>query len=264
MTGAAGGVATQMRPYLSDTFDQIVLSDIREIADLGSKESFVQADLADFEALKKACDGVHGVIHLGGQPNEASWEVMHERNIVGCYNLFEAARLQGVKRIVFASSNHAIGFYPRIKPISDDNRVRPDTRYGVSKAFGEALGSLYADKYGMGVMSIRIGNVADRPADKRRLSIWIHPEDLAQLCQIAMTHPEMHNEVVFGNSYCERSWWDNKAAFALGYRPKHKAEDHVDFAMAEQVKIGDDPLGDRFQGGGFCGIEFAGDFERLR
>lgn len=263
MTGAAGGVGTQLRPYLRHMFDAIVLSDIRGIDDLTEKETFVEADLGDMAALETACQGVHGVIHLGGQPNEASWEVMLERNFVGCYNLFEAARRQGVKRLVFASSNHAIGFYPRRRLINEDNRVRPDGRYGVSKAFGEALGSLYADKYGLGVMSIRIGNVADKPADKRRLSIWIHPEDLAQLCEIAMNHPDMHNEVVFGNSHCERGWWDNKAAYALGYQPQHHAEDHVDHALAAQAQLGGDPIGDRFHGGGFCAQEFSGDLSRL-
>ncbi|MEO1016842.1 MAG: NAD(P)-dependent oxidoreductase [Pseudomonadota bacterium] len=263
MTGAAGGVGTQLRPYLKQMFDRVMLSDIKPIDDLADNEAFVRADLGDMAALEGVCDGIHGVIHLGGQPNEADWETMLERNLVGCYNLFEAARRKNVKRIVFASSNHAIGFYPRRRLINEDNRVRPDTRYGVSKAFGEALGSLYADKYGMGVMSIRIGNVDYKPADKRRMSIWIHPEDLAQLCQIAMNHPEMHNEVVFGNSHCERNWWDNKAAYALGYRPKHHAEDHVNHAMAEQAKLGDDPIGDRFHGGGFCAIEFTGDIDRF-
>lgn len=263
MTGAAGGVGTQLRPYLGSMVERVVLSDIRPIDNLAAHESFVQADLGEIAALEQACEGVEGIIHLGGQPNESDWELMLERNFVGCYNLFEAARRKGVKRVVFASSNHAIGFYPRRRLINEDNRVRPDTRYGVSKAFGEALGSLYADKYGMGVMSIRIGNVDAKPADKRRLSIWIHPEDLAQLCQIGLMHAEMHNEVVFGNSHCERGWWDNRKAYALGYRPKHHAEDHVDHAMAEQAKLGDDPIGDRFHGGGFCASEFTDDLDRF-
>ena len=114
-----------------------------------------------------------GIIHLGGFSVEGPWETILQSNIIGCYNLFEAARRKGVKRVVFASSNHAVGFYPRHHHIGVDVTVRPDSRYGVSKAFGEALGSLYADKHGLRVLCLRIGNVGDKPLDKRRLSIWI-------------------------------------------------------------------------------------------
>ena len=122
----------------------------------------VAADLDDIEALRKAIAGVDGIVHLGGYSVEAEWDTIHAANIVGCYNLFEAARLEGVRRIVFASSNHAVGFYPRSQTIGIDAPVRPDTRYGLSKAFGEALGALYAYKYGAEVLSIRIGNVAEQ------------------------------------------------------------------------------------------------------
>ena len=149
-------------------------------------------------------------------------------NIVGCYNLFEAARRKGVKRVVFASSNHAVGFYPRHRRIGTDVTVRPDSRYGVSKAFGEALGALYADKHGLGVLCLRIGHVLDRPADRRRLSIWLKPEDLAQLVRIGLEHPDLRFEIFYGVSLNERSWWDNSRAFAYGYRPTGRAEDYRD------------------------------------
>jgi len=121
---------------------------------------------------------VDGIIHLGGQSAEAPWEAILEANIVGCYNLFEAARKTGARRIVFATSNHAVGFYPRTTTIGTDVIPRPDSRYGVSKLFGEGLGAMYAYKHGIGVTSLRIGNVAEKPVDARRLAIWIRPEDL--------------------------------------------------------------------------------------
>ncbi len=252
MTGAAGGVAAQIRPLLRQAYPDLLLSDRVPVDDLQPGERFAAAELDDLASVRAVCKGVHGIVHLGGFAVEAEWEIIHPANIVGCYNLFEAARLEGVKRVVFASSNHAIGFYERRRRIGTDHRVRPDGYYGVSKAFGEALGSLYADKHGMGVMSIRIGNVAAKPADLRRLSIWLHPEDLVQLVRIGLDHPDMHNEVVYGASDNARSWWDNEAAFRLGYTPRHHAEDHVDHALAEQTKLQPDPFADRLQGGSFC------------
>ena len=164
--------------------------------------------------------------------------------------------------MVFASSNHAVGFYARHAPIGVDVTVRPDSRYGVSKAFGEALGALYADKYGLRVLCLRIGNVGDRPLDKRRLSIWIKPEDLAQLCRIGLEHPDLRYEIFYGASFSERSWWDNSPAYAFGYRPTGRAEDYREEAMAAQAKLPDDPIGDFYQGGSFCSAEFGGDSTR--
>ncbi len=140
--------------------------------------------------------------------------------------------------------------------------VRPDSRYGVSKAFGEALGALYSDKHGMIVTCIRIGNVGPRPLDVRRLSIWIQPEDLVQLFRIGLEHPRIRYEILYGASNNAASWWDDSRARALGYRPKGKGEDHRAHAEAEQRKIGRDPVGDRFQGGTFTSAEFDNDVKR--
>lgn len=262
MTGAAGGVGRMLRPLLRERYDLILSDRGQAPGDLAPGERWVSADLLDRAALAGALAGAHGVIHLGGQSVEADFETVKAPNIDGLYNLFETCRETGVGRVIFASSNHAVGFYPRTRKIGIDEPVRPDSFYGLSKAFGEAMGSLYADKFGLRVMSIRIGNVAERPADKRRLSIWLHPEDLFQLCVIGLEHPALHHAIVYGASHCERAWWDNGTAFALGYRPKHAAEDHVDFALAAQAKLPADPIGDRFQGGTFCSSGFAGDFDR--
>jgi uronate dehydrogenase len=204
-------------------------------------------------------DGIEGIIHLGGFSVEGPWEAILEANIIGTYNLFEAARRKGVERVVFASSNHAVGFYPRHARIGTDVSVRPDSRYGVSKAFGEALGSLYAHKHGLRVLCLRIGNVGDGPLDKRRLSIWIKPEDLAQLCRIGLEHPHIRYEIFYGASLNERSWWDNSRAYELGYRPTGRAEEHLAQALSAQAMLGPDPIGDFYQGGTFCSAEFSGD-----
>jgi uronate dehydrogenase len=181
ITGAAGGIGTRLRQLLKGVYPDLRLSDVTRPADLGVHETFVQADLARLAEVETAVAGVEGIVHLGGFSVEGPWETILQANIIGCYNLFEAARRHGVRRIVFASSNHAVGFYPRRRRIGVDAVVRPDSRYGVSKAFGEALGALYAFKHGLRVTCIRIGNFGDAPVDRRRLSIWLAPEDLVQL-----------------------------------------------------------------------------------
>jgi uronate dehydrogenase len=262
ITGAAGGIGRSLRLLLRGVYPTIRLSDRAPIADLAPGETDAAADLADLAAVEKAVAGVEGIIHLGGISGEDDWQRILASNIVGTYNLFEAARRHGVRRIVFASSNHAVGFYRRRRCIGTEAVLRPDSRYGVSKAFGEALGALYADKYGLEMLAIRIGNFGERPIDKRRLSIWIHPEDLVQLVRIGLEYPGLRYEVVYGASDNERGWWDNATAFRLGYRPCHRSEDHREEALAAQAKLPPDPIGDLFHGGTFCSMEFTGDAEK--
>jgi uronate dehydrogenase len=262
LTGAAGGIGTMIRPLLGALYPGLVLSDRVKPANLAAGETFVVADLARPEEVAAAVKGAHSVIHLGGHSVEGPWETILQANIIGCYNLFEAARQAGVKRVIFASSNHAVGFYPRKRKIRTDVTVRPDSRYGVSKAFGEALGALYADKHGMAVTCLRIGNVGPRPLDVRRLSIWISPEDIVQLIRIGLEHPDIRFDILYGASDNQASWWDNSRARQLGYRPSGKAEDHRAEAEAVQARIGPDPVGDLFQGGTFCSAEFTNDVKR--
>ena len=257
ITGAAGGVASWLRKSLAEKY-QLRLTDKEPIDDLNDGESFVQADVTDFEAIRAQMDGVYGVIHLGSIPVEAAWEGIYAVNLGGTHNVFEAARKSGVQRVVFASSNHAVGFYPRDVTISEKERTRPDSRYGVSKAFGEALGSLYADKYGLKVLSIRIGNVGAAPIDRRRLSIWLSPRDLTQLVEIGLEHPELHCEVVYGMSDNARAWWDNSTATRLGYKPQDKADDYADEILARAPPLDPNSLSDRHQGGDFCVLESGG------
>ena len=259
VTGAAGGIGSHLRGLLKGVYPHIRWSDVTTPADLATDESFIKADLANMAEVEKSVAGVEGIVHLGGYSVEGPWETILNANITGCYNLFEAARRKGVKRIVFASSNHAVGFYPRTRRIGVDAPVRPDTRYGVSKAFGEALGALYAFKHGIRVTCIRIGNVAVAPVDLRRLSIWIKPEDLVQLIRIGLEHPDIRHEIFYGASDNARGWWDNAAAFRYGYRPQGHGEDHRDAALTADAKLPRDPIGDWYQGGPFCSDEYSGD-----
>lgn len=251
ITGASGGVSTLLRPLLRP-FYRLRLSDRAAVPDPTADEEVVSADLGDLQALRRAISGVAGIVHFGGYSKEADWETIHDANIVGAYNIFEAARLEGVKRVVFASSNHAVGFYPKAQTVPVEVTVRPDSRYGLSKAFGEALGSLYADKYGMEVLAIRIGHVLPKPFDRRRLAIWISARDLCQLVRIGLDHPEIRNEIVYGMSDNKRAWWDNSNAFRLGYRPVDRSEDYAAEAVAGDRDATGDPRADLNQGGEFC------------
>ena len=262
ITGAAGGIGRRIRPLLRGVYSSLRLSDVVAI-EPEQGEEFVKADLADLAAVEQLCQGVDGIIHLGASSVEDAWEPVLQNNIIGGYNVFEAARRQHVKRLVFATTNHVVGFYRRQRTIDHTVMPRPDSRYGVSKAFGEALGRMYADKYGLGVLNIRIGNVWEEPADRRRLSIWISPRDLVQLMRIGLDHPEIHFEVVYGVSENARAWYDNANAYRLGYRPQDRAEDHAASATEADLKLPPDPLGEQFQGGGFCSMEFAGDVKKI-
>src|ERR1700742_4333683 len=182
MTGASGGIGTRLRKLLPPIYPDLLLSDIRPPKDLGPNEQFKAADLADLAQVEAICEGVDGIIHFGGYSVEGPWDDILQANIIGGYNLFEAAYRKGVKRVVFASSNHAVGFYPRHHRIGTDVTTRPDSRYGRSKAFGEATGALYADKYVLKVTCNRIGNFGETRLVHRRLSTFLTPGALVQLC----------------------------------------------------------------------------------
>lgn len=257
MTGAAGGIGTFLRPELKGKY-ALRLSDRQPIDELGDGESFVRTDLADLDGLCAAVEGTAGILHFGGFSGEGEWEDILDANIVGMRNVYEAARICGVKRVVWASSNHAVGFYRRDETIDHTVYPKPDSRYGVSKVFGEAMGSLYADKYGLEVVNLRIGNVATEPVDKRRLGIWISPRDLAQLCAIGLDHPEIKFEIFYGASDNERGWWDNANAAKFGYRPQDRSEDYADAVLAKEPAASDDSPDEIYQGGAFVSVEEGG------
>ena len=253
ITGASGDVGTHLRRELAGKY-VLRVSDLRSLKKINKEEKFVRADISKFADANRITKGVDAIVHLGGYSVEGPWEGILSANIIGCYNVFEAARRNGVKRILFPTSNHATGFYRRDHTI--DHRVypKPDSRYGVSKVFGEALASLYADKYGMEMFCMRIGNVNPVPIDKRRLSILFTPRDLAQLVTIGIEHPDIRFEIVYGVSKNKRSWYDNSNAYRLGYKPQDDSEKWAAEILARE-QPGGDPTVERYQGGVFTVAE---------
>jgi uronate dehydrogenase len=255
ITGAGGGIGRALRESLRGVYPVLRVSDRIALAPAREGEEVDRTELANMAAVERMVAGVDGIVHLGGISGESQWQVILEGNIAGLYNVFEAARRAGVKRIVFATSNHAVGFYPRAEKIDDRVVPRPDSRYGVSKAFGEALASLYSDKHGIGVLCTRIGNLGEKPIDKRRLSIWISPRDYTQLVRIGLEHPDIRYEIVYGVSKNQRSWYDNSNAERLGYRPQDDSEPYAEAVLAAEPP-GADPTAEYYQGGTFCAAEY--------
>ncbi|MGW6396654.1 NAD-dependent epimerase/dehydratase family protein [Streptomyces sp. NPDC055134] len=234
LTGAAGGLGTLMRGLLPAYGYELRLLDARPIE---GEPDAITADLADRDALREAVRGVDAIIHLAGISLESSFDKILKANIEGLYNLYEAAREEGVRRIVFASSNHAIGYTPR--PADGDPRVpidtprRPDTYYGLSKSFGEDLAQFYWDKFGQETVSVRIGSCFMEPTNVRMMSVWLSPGDGARLFDAAIRAEGVGHTVVYGSSDNTRVWWDLSSARALGYEPQDDSEQYAEKLIAE-------------------------------
>src|SRR6201998_4535837 len=243
ITGAGGGIGRSLRETLRGVYPVLRLSDRVALASARDGEEIDRTEISDMAAVERMVEGVDGIIHLGGNSGENTWDVILQSNIIGVYNVFEAARRARVQRVVMATSNHGFGFYPR--PQTIDHRVlpRPDSRYGLSKAFSEALASLYADKHEIGFLCVRIGNFSTRPIDKRRLSIWISPRDLTQPVRIGLEHPDVRYEIVYGVSNNQRSWYDNSNSYRLGYKPQDISELYAEAVLAAEPS-NPDPIAD--------------------
>ena len=263
ITGAAGNIGRVLRAQLRGRYALLRLTDIAPQAAAGAGEEVQTVDICDPAAVERSMQGIDCVVHLAGVPGEAAWDTVLPLNIEGCYNVYEAARSQGVRRMAFASSNHAVGFHRRETFIDTDVAARPDGRYGVSKVFGEAVGRLYADKYGLSVACLRIGSFlpSDRPSESRHLLTWISHRDMAQLVQRCVEHPQFHFIVAYGVSNNLRSRWDNTSVKFLGYRPRDNAEDYAAEVMATSPP--EDPIAAQFHGGMYCPMEFVGDTTRI-
>ncbi len=250
ITGAAGRIGSFLRPELAGKY-KLRLSDIKPIKTLAPGETFMRADISKMKDALRITKGVDAVVHFGGQSGEHDWEHILNANIIGFHNTLEAARRNGVKRFLVATSNHAVGFYPVTQTI--DHRVypKPDSRYGVSKVFNEALSSLYADRYGMQMFCMRIGNVNRAPIDRRRLAIWISARDMAQLVMLGLERPKLHFEIVYGISDNARAWFDNVNAYRMGYQPRDRSETYATEILQREGPPGNAPA-DIFQGGGHC------------
>ncbi|MDX3385033.1 NAD(P)-dependent oxidoreductase [Streptomyces niveiscabiei] len=252
LTGAAGGLGTLMRGLLPEYgYDLRCLDLVPVDGDPGA----ITADLADRDALAEAVRGVDAIVHLAGISLESSFEKILRANIEGTYNLYEAARAQGVRRIVFASSNHAVGYTPRPREgdplVPVDTPRRPDTFYGLSKSFGEDLAQFYWDKHGLETVSVRIGSCFAEPTSVRMLSLWMSPADGARLLHAALTAENVGHTVVYGSSANTRLWWDLTSARALGYDPQDDSEPYAEKLIAEQGELQDGNEAHEYLGGGF-------------
>lgn len=267
LTGAAGQLGRLLRERLpahlarthSDTTWRWRFSDLAEMAPLSAAEStagseLVRCDLADASAVNQLLQGVDAVIHMGGFSVEGPWSTLLSANIVGLINLYEAARGAGTERVVFASSNHAIGFYRRGQRIDHLASPRPDSRYGVTKAFGEDLAWLYAHKHRVKSLCLRIGSCVEQPRNARMLSTWLSYGDLLRLVTVGLV-ADYRYDIVYGVSANRDNWWDNRRAQALGYTPQ---DDASVWAGDLQGVAGASPLADEFQGGHFAADEFDG------
>jgi len=257
ITGAAGEIGTVLRAGLCGSGRSLRLLDIKPQTAARVGEQCITADLTDPMAAQTAVKDIECVIHLAGVPREGPWNAILPNNVIATYNVFDAARLAGVKRIVFASSNHVMGYYRAQDTIAISLPPRPDSRYGVSKAFGEALGRMYADKYGIEVACLRIGSFRARPEDARQLATWISHRDMVELARCCIEAPAFHYLVLYGVSNNTRSKWQNPDAARIGYQPSDNAEQYAADLLTKTPPAGD-PAAD-FHGGPFCALEFTGD-----
>ena len=251
MTGAAGGLGQALRGRLKSNCAVLRLSDRAEFGPAQVHEELVLADLADADAVLAMMQGVDAVVHFGGVSVEGPFGPILQANILGAYNLYEAARKQGTKRIVFASSNHVTGYYRQSETITADRPARPDGLYGVSKAFGEDLSRFYFDRYGIETACVRIGSSFPEPKDRRMLASWLSYDDLHRLITACLTTPMLGHTIIFGMSRNSVTWWDNAQARHVGYAPKDSSDVFRDavFARTPMPDVGDPAA--QFQGGGF-------------
>ncbi|MFD8981685.1 NAD-dependent epimerase/dehydratase family protein [Streptomyces sp. NPDC059564] len=251
LTGAAGRIGRMLRPGLT-ALGWTVRSFDLEPAPPGEEAQWVRGDITDPEALAGAMAGVSAVVHLAGISGEAEFTDLLHTNIDGTYQVFESARRAGVPRLLFASSSHAVGFHERTEGDATTGvRPRPDTFYGVSKVFGEALGSLYADRHGMRVASVRIGSCYPEPTNVLSLATWLSPADAARLFDALLRTPALGYEVVYGISANTRAWWDLTPARRLGYEPEDDAEDYADTVLARHGALDPADPDARYIGGRF-------------
>jgi uronate dehydrogenase len=251
LTGAAGNLGRELRPRLKAYCDTLRLSHRSDFGPAGTGEEAVIADLADKAGVQALLADVDAVVHMGGVSTEQAWEPILAGNIVGAYNLYEAARKNGVKRIVFASSNHVTGFYRQDEVVSPRDPVRPDGLYGLSKAFGENLAQLYWDRYGVETVSLRIGSSFGAPKDRRMLATWMSFDDTERLIVAALTAPVVGHSIIYGMSDNATTWWDNTPARHIGYRPQDRSDVFRAEVEARQQTLDAKDPAVIYQGGAF-------------
>lgn len=225
LTGAAGALGGVLRKSLAQSAPRLRLSDRKPLVPIGPREEAIVGDLADPEVVMRMTRDVDVVVHMGGAVGaELPFELILQANIVGLTNLYEACRLNGVRRVIWGSSNHAIGFYPRTQRLDASVMPRPDSYYGVSKVYGESIAQYYWDKFRLETVSVRIGSCFPKPTDIRMLSTWQSYRDFGHLIDCCLRAPRVEHTIVYGVSNNDCQLWDNRMAEHLGYKPQDNAE----------------------------------------
>ncbi|HEY9316834.1 MAG TPA: NAD(P)-dependent oxidoreductase [Achromobacter sp.] len=250
LTGAAGNLGQVLRPRLKAHAEVLRVSDIAPPAAAGPGEEAIACDLADPAAVSRLVQDVDAIVHLGGVSVERPFDEILPANIQGIYNLYEAARIHGVRRVVFASSNHVIGFYEQGKQLDADVPLRPDGYYGLSKAYGEHLSRFYFDRYGIETVCLRIGSSFPEPKDRRMMVTWLSYDDLTDLVTRSLFTPDVGHLIVYGASANRDRWWNDDAARILGFVPQDSSERFRAQVEAQPPLAADDPAA-RYQGGAF-------------
>ena len=255
LTGAAGRLGSYLREPLTKMCDELVSTDrIGDIGKLYPGETFVQADLADLGAMVDVLKGADMVVHFGAIGDEAPWDDILQSNIIGAYNVWEAAYRCGVKRVVYASSVHAVGMHKKTDTIGLDAPHRPDTYYGLAKCFSEDLASLYWDKRRIESVCMRIFSCA-QATNARSIGTWLSYDDLIHLVERSIDSPVVGFTIVYGISNNDRAVVDNTKAGHLGYRPKDNAEQFAKEVFADTPPLDNKDLANLCIGGPFATVE---------
>lgn len=255
LTGAAGRLGSYLREPLSKMADELISTDIVDgVGALYDGETFAQADLADMNAIAPLLEGAEMVVHFGAIPDERPFETLLGPNFIGSYNIWEAAHQHGVRRVVYASSIHAVGMYPKNERVGVDAPHRPDTFYGLSKCFTEDLGRMYWEKRGLESVHLRILSAA-QVTNTRALGSWLSYDDLVHLVERAISTPITGFSVIYGVSDNDRCPVDNTKAAFLGYRPKDNAEQFAEQIFAEADPADPSDPAQYCHGGPFASVD---------
>lgn len=253
LTGAAGGLGQALRTRLAALCHCLRLSDIKPIRSLALNEEFRFADLSQADDVYSICEGVDAIIHLGGISLDAPFEDILQANIVGSYNIYEAARQHNIQRVIFASSNHVTGFYKQGERITIKSPKRPDSYYGISKSFTEDLASFYYDRYGIETLSIRIGSSFPEPKDRRMLSTWCSYDDLAQLIKLGLITPHIQHQIIYGVSDNPETWWSSAHTESIPFRPQDSSSTFSSL-IEQQPSLAVEHPQRKYQGGNFTAL----------
>jgi uronate dehydrogenase len=251
LTGAGGGLGTMLRERIKPWTDIVRLSDVRDIAPAGPGEEVVQCDLADRQAVFDLLDGVDAVLHFGGVSVEDTFENIMQANILGLHHLYEAVHKRGIKRVIYASSSHVVGYYPTTEIVDAEAPLRPDGMYGVSKCFGEALSRYYFDRFGIETVCLRIGSSFEEPRNARMMVTFLAHDDLVELVRCALFTPRVGHTITYGVSDNPVRWWDNRGAAHLGYEPARSSREFAVRFPATGEWADTDDVTSTHQGGPF-------------